>query len=164
MNGLLQMLLLVAVLAVPASSYVPGAPSSRALQTKLRRATGEVSKPLQRQPLFAKDSTKTDGGARQLMGIKGASENTNKWAIRLQLCKPVTWIPLIWGVACGAAASGNYHTWNPFGGPDAPPLDLVALDAAKAFACMFLSGPILTGAVADPFLFAFILSFNWAMT
>lgn len=29
--------------------------------------------------------------------------------IRLQLTKPGTWIPLIWGVACGAAASGNYH-------------------------------------------------------
>jgi hypothetical protein len=29
--------------------------------------------------------------------------------IRLQLTKPGTWIPLLWGVACGAAASGNYH-------------------------------------------------------
>lgn len=28
--------------------------------------------------------------------------------------KPVTWIPLIWGVVCGAAASGNYHWANPF--------------------------------------------------
>ena len=82
--------------------------------------------------------------ARQLMGIKGASETTNKWAIRLQLCKPVTWIPLIWGVACGAAASGNYHTWNPFSSSDVP-LSLIAEDAAKAFACMILAGPILTG-------------------
>lgn len=32
----------------------------------------------------------------------------NKWKIRLQLTKPVTWPPLIWGVACGAAASGNF--------------------------------------------------------
>jgi len=39
------------------------------------------------------------------MGIKGASENKNIWAIRLQLCKPVTWIPLIWGVACGVSAN-----------------------------------------------------------
>lgn len=31
-----------------------------------------------------------------------------------QLMKPVTWIPLIWGVVCGAAASGNYHWANPF--------------------------------------------------
>ena len=39
--------------------------------------------------------------ARQLLGIKGGSQSDNIWAIRLQLCKPVTWIPLIWGVACG---------------------------------------------------------------
>ena len=77
-------------------------------------------------------------GARQLLGIKGASENKNIWAIRLQLCKPVTWIPLIWGVACGAAASGNYHTWNPFG--DAQDISEVVTDAAKAISCMVLSG------------------------
>ena len=58
-----------------------------------------------------KNSVAENQSARQLLGIKGASENKNIWAIRLQLCKPVTWIPLIWGVACGAAASGNYHTW-----------------------------------------------------
>ena len=28
------------------------------------------------------------------------------WKIRLQLTKPVTWPPLVWGVLCGAAASG----------------------------------------------------------
>lgn len=97
---------------------------------------------LSRLPLKKDDST--DASARQLMGIKGASETTNKWAIRLQLCKPVTWIPLIWGVACGAAASGNYHTFNPFGN-DGTSMGLIAEDAAKAFACMFLSGPVLTG-------------------
>lgn len=32
----------------------------------------------------------------------------NKWKIRLQLTKPVTWPPLIWGVVCGAAASGTH--------------------------------------------------------
>lgn len=85
------------------------------------------------------DSTNTKNkGARQLLGIKGASENKNIWAIRLQLCKPVTWIPLLWGVACGAAASGNYNTWNPFG-PEQD-LSIVAIDAAKAVSCMFLSG------------------------
>ena len=47
--------------------------------------------------------SKDQGAARQLMGIKGASETKNIWAIRLQLCKPVTWIPLIWGVACGVS-------------------------------------------------------------
>jgi chlorophyll synthase len=85
-----------------------------------------------------------DSAARQLLGIKGASESKNIWAIRLQLCKPVTWIPLIWGVACGAAASGNYHTWNPFGSGDVP-ASLIAEDALKAAACMVLAGPILTG-------------------
>ena len=34
----------------------------------------------------------------------------NKWKIRLQLTKPVTWPPLIWGVLCGAAASGDSKT------------------------------------------------------
>jgi chlorophyll synthase len=84
-----------------------------------------------------------DGGVRQLMGIKGGTATKNIWAIRLQLCKPVTWIPLIWGVACGAAASGNYETWNPFGDPQ--DLSIVATDAAKAISCMVLSGPVLTG-------------------
>jgi hypothetical protein len=94
--------------------------------------------------LFAeKEDEVKNKAARQLLGIKGGDQATNIWAIRLQLCKPVTWIPLIWGVACGAAASGNYNTWNPFG-PEQD-LSLVAQDAAKAISCMFLSGPILTG-------------------
>lgn len=37
------------------------------------------------------------GGARQLLGMKGASDEDNIWKIRLQLTKPVTWVPLIWG-------------------------------------------------------------------
>jgi len=86
---------------------------------------------------------KKDSAARQLLGIKGASESKNIWAIRLQLLKPVTWIPLIWGVTCGAAASGHYHTWNPFDSEQS--LGLVGEDALKAFVCMFLAGPILTG-------------------
>ena len=45
--------------------------------------------------------------------------------------KPVTWIPLIWGVVCGAAASGNYE-WR---------VDHVL----AAFACMLMSGPLLAG-------------------
>ena len=89
-------------------------------------------------------SDTSDKAARQLLGIKGASESKSIWAIRLQLCKPVTWIPLIWGVACGAAASGNYHTWNPFDS-DSVSTGLAIEDALKAFSCMILSGPILTG-------------------
>ncbi len=87
--------------------------------------------------------TLENSGARQLLGLKGGEKSDNVWAIRLQLCKPVTWIPLIWGVACGAAASGNYHTWNPF--DSTQDLGLVTTDALKAFTCMILSGPILTG-------------------
>ncbi|XP_031257192.1 chlorophyll synthase, chloroplastic-like [Pistacia vera] len=67
----------------------------------------------------------------QLLGIKGAAQESNKWKIRLQLTKPVTWPPLVWGVVCGAAASGNFH-WN---------LD----DVAKSIVCMMMSGPCLTG-------------------
>lgn len=46
--------------------------------------------------------------------MKGAAETDDLLKIRIQLMKPVTWIPLIWGVVCGAAASGNYHWANPF--------------------------------------------------
>ncbi|KAH9736638.1 chlorophyll synthase [Citrus sinensis] len=67
----------------------------------------------------------------QLLGIKGAAQETNKWKIRLQLTKPVTWPPLIWGIVCGAAASGNFH-WN-------------LEDVAKSIVCMIMSGPCLTG-------------------
>jgi hypothetical protein len=37
-------------------------------------------------------------GVRQLLGMKGASDEDNIWKIRVQLTKPVTWIPLVWGV------------------------------------------------------------------
>ena len=75
----------------------------------------------------------SDGGnIKQLLGMKGASvEKEDKWKVRLQLMKPVTWVPLIWGVACGAAASGMY-TWTPE-------------NVAKALLCMTMSGPFLTG-------------------
>ncbi|KAF7146751.1 hypothetical protein RHSIM_Rhsim04G0126400 [Rhododendron simsii] len=43
----------------------------------------------------------------QILGIKGAKQETDIWKIRVQLTKPVTWPPLIWGVVCGAAASGT---------------------------------------------------------
>jgi chlorophyll synthase len=69
---------------------------------------------------------------RQLLGMKGAqSGETSIWKIRLQLMKPITWIPLIWGVVCGAASSGNY-TWT---------VENVLIAAA----CMLMSGPLLTG-------------------
>ncbi|ONI14202.1 hypothetical protein PRUPE_4G268700 [Prunus persica] len=55
----------------------------------------------------------------------------NKWKIRLQLTKPVTWPPLVWGVVCRAAASENFH-WT-------------FEDVAKSIVCMCMSGPFLTG-------------------
>lgn len=70
--------------------------------------------------------------ARQMLGMKGAKTGeTSVWKIRLQLMKPITWIPLIWGVVCGAASSGNYRWSLEYG--------LIAA------ACMLLSGPLLTG-------------------
>lgn len=70
--------------------------------------------------------------ARQLLGMKGAQAGeTSIWKIRLQLMKPITWIPLIWGVVCGAASSGHY-VWS---------LENVLISAA----CMLMSGPLLTG-------------------
>ncbi len=69
--------------------------------------------------------------ARQLLGIKGGSGTTSIWKLRLQLMKPITWIPLLWGVICGAAASGNYHWRLP--------------DVIAAIACMAMSGPLLAG-------------------
>ena len=72
-----------------------------------------------------------DAARNQLLGIKGASMETNIWKIRLQLTKPVTWVPLIWGVLCGAAASGHF-TWTPE-------------NVAKSLLCMTMSGPLLTG-------------------
>ena len=69
--------------------------------------------------------------ARQLLGMKGASQAKNIWQIRLQLMKPITWVPLIWGVICGAASSGGY-VWD---------VD----HFLKVLACMLMSGPLLAG-------------------
>ena len=70
--------------------------------------------------------------ARQLLGMKGAADGEKSiWKIRLQLMKPITWIPLIWGVVCGAASSGAY-TWS---------VENVLIAAA----CMLLSGPLMAG-------------------
>jgi chlorophyll/bacteriochlorophyll a synthase len=69
---------------------------------------------------------------RQLLGMKGADvQEKSVWKIHLQLMKPITWIPLIWGVVCGAASSGQY-TWT---------LENILIAAA----CMLLSGPLMTG-------------------
>jgi hypothetical protein len=40
-----------------------------------------------------------DSAARQMLGMKGAALETDKFKIRVQLTKPVTWVPLIWGAS-----------------------------------------------------------------
>ncbi|AOX02602.1 chlorophyll synthase ChlG [Moorena producens PAL-8-15-08-1] len=76
--------------------------------------------------------TEQSAKTRQLLGMKGAAPGeSNLWKIRLQLMKPITWIPLMWGVVCGAASSGGY-TWR-------------LEDLLMAAACMLLSGPLMAG-------------------
>lgn len=78
------------------------------------------------------NSAERSAKTRQLLGMKGAaSGETSIWKIRLQLMKPITWIPLIWGVVCGAASSGGY-SWT-------------LEDVLKALTCMLLSGPLMVG-------------------
>ncbi|WP_346290720.1 chlorophyll synthase ChlG [Sphaerothrix gracilis] len=89
---------------------------------------------LSAEPVAGAGATAAAKGSktRQLLGMKGAEAGeTSIWKIRLQLMKPITWIPLIWGVVCGAASSGNYR-WS---------FEYVLIAAA----CMLLSGPLLTG-------------------
>ncbi len=85
------------------------------------------------RPTSTPETESSRGGkTRQLLGMKGAdSGETSIWKIRLQLMKPITWIPLIWGVLCGAASSGHF-TWT---------LENVLV----GLACMLLSGPLLAG-------------------
>jgi len=79
-----------------------------------------------------KTEEKQGSKTRQMLGMKGAaSGETNIWKIRLQLMKPITWIPLIWGVVCGAASSGNY-IWS---------VENFLISAA----CMLMTGPLMTG-------------------
>ncbi|MEM1367653.1 MAG: chlorophyll synthase ChlG [Cyanobacteria bacterium P01_H01_bin.15] len=80
------------------------------------------------------ENSSSDQGskARQLLGMKGAAAGeTSIWKIRLQLMKPITWIPLIWGVICGAASSGGYE-WK---------LEHILI----SLACMLLAGPLMAG-------------------
>lgn len=89
--------------------------------------------PVPPPPSSSNKTGPSESDVRQLLGIKGANDaSSSKWRVRLQLMKPVTWVPLIWGVSCGAAASGNFHWSSPE-------------DIEKALACMFLAGPLLTG-------------------
>ncbi|MEM9162068.1 MAG: chlorophyll synthase ChlG [Cyanobacteria bacterium P01_F01_bin.4] len=80
----------------------------------------------------AEETANRSGKARQLLGMKGADTGeTSVWKIHLQLMKPVTWIPLMWGVLCGAASSGHF-TWS-------------VNSVLMSLTCMLMSGPLLTG-------------------
>lgn len=136
-----------AVNHVPALSVAPGSLLTTTTTTTTDRGFFPFDTISSTTALSARNKEAEDGssGVRQLLGVKGASAETEKWKIRLQLTKPVTWVPLVRGVMCGAAASGNYHwMWNPFDETDRDVL-LGATDAAKGFVAMILAGPFLTG-------------------
>ncbi|PNW82799.1 hypothetical protein CHLRE_06g294750v5 [Chlamydomonas reinhardtii] len=97
----------------------------------VRPALGRVALKAMNQQA-TEEKSDTNSAARQMLGMKGAALETDIWKIRVQLTKPVTWIPLIWGVACGAAASGHYQWNNP-------------TQIAQLLTCMMMSGPFLTG-------------------
>lgn len=113
--------------STPSSSSPSSSPSSSSSSSP----TPEPSD-LTEDANAADAGNESSGSVRQLLGIKGAGATTDKWRIRLQLMKPVTWIPLIWGVTCGAAASGNFHWSDP-------------VQILQSAVCMFLAGPLLTG-------------------
>ena len=124
--------------AVPAGRVVLGARRASArLSTGARRefprvaAGAEDAAEAEIEGKKGEENEEEGSGFRQLLGIRGGEQTTDIWKIRLQLTKPVTWVPLIWGVMCGAAASGHY-TWTPE-------------NVGKAMLCMFMSGPLLTG-------------------
>lgn len=76
------------------------------------------------------------GRAQQLLGFRQAegADKASKLELQIQLMKPGTWIPVCWGVICGAAASGNFQWIEGF------PRDILL-----STACIVLSGPCLTG-------------------
>ena len=48
-------------------------------------------------PLSGFAALPVQGNVAQILGIRGGDKESNIWKIRLQLMKPVTWVPLIWG-------------------------------------------------------------------
>ncbi|KOO22459.1 chloroplast chlorophyll synthase [Chrysochromulina tobinii] len=82
----------------------PASTAMRPARPRLALATRSVPLAMQQQPVAAETNAEAEdgsGGIRQLLGLKGAKEATGKeflnWKIRLQLTKPATWVPLIWG-------------------------------------------------------------------
>ena len=69
--------------------HVPSRQTARQLQ--------RVYASQQTESKAADSGSDSDSSVRQMLGMKGAAEETDKFKIRVQLTKPVTWVPLIWG-------------------------------------------------------------------
>lgn len=60
--------------------------------------TEATATPSEPSAVEASEATEQGSAARQLLGMKGADTgDTNIWKIRVQLMKPITWVPLVWG-------------------------------------------------------------------
>ncbi len=83
-------------------------------------------------------SPKDTSKARQILGMRGANAGEQPlWKLRVQLMKPVTWIPLMWGVLCGAASGGAFR-WAGY-------FQLSWTNIGVVLLAMIMSGPLLTG-------------------
>ncbi len=65
--------------------------------TRASRPARAVRGPVRVVAAASTEEKKNDAAARQMLGMKGAALETDKFKIRVQLTKPVTWVPLIWG-------------------------------------------------------------------
>lgn len=60
----------------------------------------------------AKKQQDGSAAARQMLGMKGAADETDIWKIRVQLTKPVTWVPLIWGAYITSQGAVSTLMWK----------------------------------------------------
>ena len=114
---------------------------------KMSSGSGSFNTPTSQKQDDKQKRSIFSGDARQLLGLKDPNSSTKleKWKIRLQLMKPVTWIPLSLIVMCGAAASGGYHwLWNPFDPTDRD-VFLGIRDALMGLLGVILAGPFSEG-------------------
>lgn len=65
--------------------------SGKAIRTECAQKEKNIKGKAEESKNFVK------GNVAQILGIRGGDKESNIWKIRLQLTKPVTWIPLIWG-------------------------------------------------------------------
>jgi chlorophyll synthase len=88
------------------------------------------------------DNSLWNSETRQILGLKDPAETTELWKIRLQLAKPISWVPLSVLVLCGAIASGHFQ-WNT--NNNDPQIIDRALDIVRVMAAMILAGPCSEG-------------------